>query len=159
MNVRNSVHTAVSYQSNRTTDSVRTQVWAKPLPNKTVAVVMLNRDGVALVTDLPASCNGCGPCNADHPVDAPCTDNATASVGAQSVTLQFAMLPVEWLLLPGDDGDGNMECEIFDIFATPKAGRSRHGAEPIRGPPAAARLEVFAAERLQGGGCGDADQE
>ena len=48
MYVRNSVHTALSYHSNRTTDSVRTQVWAKPLPNKTVAVVMLNRDGVAL---------------------------------------------------------------------------------------------------------------
>lgn len=102
------------------TGAVGKEIWAKPLQNHSVAVVLLNRDGLALVED-PQSCNGCGPCNVNHPIDAPCTDNATASVGAQAVALDFSVLATEWLL-PAAAGESVEECEIFDVFATPKKG-------------------------------------
>ena len=90
-----------------------------------MAVVLLNRDGLALVED-PAACNGCGPCNINRPIEAPCDDNATASVGAQTVTLDFGLLPSQWLLAAGGEqqqqAKGLRSCEVFDVFATPREG-------------------------------------
>ena len=37
-------------------------------------------------------------CNVDRSIDCPCDDNATESVGAQSIYLGFDVLPQHWLL-------------------------------------------------------------
>ena len=52
---------------------------------------------------------------------APCDDNATASVGAQRLSLSFDVLPVEWLLasgaMEGRAGPAAISCEVRDIFS------------------------------------------
>lgn len=118
------------------TGAMGQEVWGKPLPNHTVAVVVVNRDGLPMVR-APGDCGGggwasadwCGACNAQNPIDAPCDDNATASIGAQTITLDFSFVPAAWLLSPAGLGAskataGVLECEVFDIFATAKHGQT-----------------------------------
>ena len=51
--------------------------------------------------------------------EAPCTDNATASVGAQKLSLSFDTLPTEWLLASeaAVGSVGPISCEVRDIFS------------------------------------------
>ena len=102
------------------------EVWGKPLPNRTAAIVVLNQYGLPLVTE-PGTCTGqwagwCGACNTFKPIDTPCDDNATVSIGAQTIKLDFSVIPSKWLA-PAADGAVS-ECEVFDIFASPQRGKS-----------------------------------
>ena len=80
----------------------------------------------------------CVGCNlpGDQPWLAPCDDNATASSGAQTLTMAIDQLPRAWLAgaseaagagLGGtqeDRGAAELECEVYDIFDTPHKGKS-----------------------------------
>ena len=95
------------------TGAVGKELWAKPLPGKRVGAVLWNRNGTAVST-----------CPWPHISDArtaPCDDNATASVGAQRLSLSFDVLPVEWLLasgaMEGRAGPAAISCEVRDIFS------------------------------------------
>jgi hypothetical protein len=110
-------------------------VWAKPLESPgVVAVVLFNRAGLAVGSQppgnspLPPFCTNSAssnyPCvgcfvDDDKPWLAPCDDNATASAGAQEVSLDFARLPGAWL---GLADNGTISCDIFDVFASAARG-------------------------------------
>ena len=117
------------------------ELWAKPLPGKAAAVLLFNRGGVVIGTtpagaDAPPAhctdpestlppCHGCF-VNDDRPWLAPCDDNVTASTGAQKLSFSTDQLPRAWLASSAADaaGDGDraakaLECDVFDIFATP----------------------------------------
>eukprot|EP01050_Picozoa_sp_SAG11_P006851 SAG11_NODE_551_length_8587_cov_6.916951_3_plen_172_part_00 len=108
------------------------ELWAKPLPNRTAAVVLFNRAGMAIgqaveggpptqphCTDPESTLPPCTGCNlhGDQPWTAPCDDNITASSGAQTLTLSLTQLPRAWLTATIDVAVG-LECDVFDIFAT-----------------------------------------
>jgi hypothetical protein len=111
------------------------EMWAKPLSSGTAAVVLVNRGGLASGVALGqrnaafAPFAGCFDLhgNADA-ILAPCDDNTTASHGAQTISLDLSRIPRSWLglstSLDGDDGSGVVSCELFDILATPKKGKS-----------------------------------
>ena len=113
------------------------ELWGKPLGNGTVAVVLLNRGGKAIgeiderVGPLPRNCKDptkpeCTGCYipSDLPQLSPCDDNATASTGAQTLTLNLDQIPKEWLGASEESDTKIASCEFFDIFATPHAGAS-----------------------------------
>ncbi len=107
------------------TGAMGQEIWGKPLPNHTAAVVVLNQNGLPLVAE-PGSCSGpysewCGACNTFHPIDTPCDDNATISIGAQTIVLDFSIIPSAWI---APVKGAVSECEVFDIFATPQHGTS-----------------------------------
>ena len=90
------------------------ECWAKPLPGAAVGVVLFNRNGTT------------PKCEAKQAIDAPCDDwparmNATA--GAQHIELPFDSLPRKWLA-PNESGGSSLTCTVFDIFATPRNGKS-----------------------------------
>lgn len=110
------------------------EIWAKPLAPGSVAVVLLNRAGLASGNALGtrnsyfAPYAGCFDLHgrADA-VLAPCDDNATASHGSQPIVLNLSVVPRSWLGLPTAKSnvvDSVLNCELFDILATPKAGAS-----------------------------------
>ena len=136
------------------------EIWGKPLQPGSAAVVLLNRGGLASgnVVDGPrnpyfAPYAGCfdlhGKADA---ILAPCDDDVTASHGAQPIALNLSVIPRAWLGLAdrrGEvaDGDGVVSCEVFDILATPKAGKSlgRHadgGWAPVVPPHGVRFLRV-----------------
>ncbi len=57
----------------------------------------------------------------DKPQLAPCDDDTEKSVGSQTITLDFTVIPPSWLGLPNII-DGVVECNLFDIFATAGSG-------------------------------------
>jgi hypothetical protein len=57
--------------------------------------------------------NGGFRCAVAAPIDAPCTDVAALSIGAQNMTLDFSALPSAWL------GGTRTECDVFGVFTTP----------------------------------------
>jgi hypothetical protein len=93
------------------TAAIGKELWAKPLPGKKVAAVLWNRNGTVVSTKTQGICGAS---------EAPCTDNYTASVGAQTLILDFEVVPVEWLLT-SDEGaageTGPISCEVRDIFS------------------------------------------
>jgi hypothetical protein len=117
------------------TGAVGKEVWAKPLPEGEVGVVVFNRNGTT------SQCNILAPHDS---FAAPCDDNATESSGAQQIKLEFGMLPREWML--GGDGRGKIgaggsssssgggaaadvggstiTCSVRDIFSGPTAAAS-----------------------------------
>jgi hypothetical protein len=127
------------------------ELWAKPLPNNTVAVVLLNRGGTAIGVlppgqELPPMCHKAGGkqcvgCNlpGDQPWLAPCDDNATASSGAQTLAFSTAQVPRAWLVGGADEGqraegaavsdDPPLSCTFFDIFPddSPHKGKALAG--------------------------------
>eukprot|EP00037_Helgoeca_nana_P030409 m.375513 g.375513 ORF g.375513 m.375513 type:complete len:174 (-) comp28183_c3_seq11:110-631(-) len=131
------------------------EVWAKPLANKSVAVVMFNRDGEPC-TDVAkynpwhrdvACGNGGFQCDVSDPIDAPCTDVPHLSTGQQAMTLDYTVLPVAWF---GADSSAAVvtECDVFDVFATARVGQSL-GRFPSRGfsaviPPHGSRFLILA---------------
>ena len=136
------------------------EIWAKPLPNRTAAVVLFNRGGTAIgerveggpptpphCTDPEstlAPCTGCD-LHGDQPWTAPCDDNTTASSGAQTVALSVAQLPREWLAVTAAaEGQAALDCDVFDIFKTPgkggAVGRTSGGAWSATIPPHGVRF-------------------
>ena len=98
------------------TEATGKECWAKPLPGAAVGVVLFNRNGTT------------PKCEAKQAIDAPCDDwparmNATA--GAQHIELPFDSLPRKWLA-PNESGGSSLplRCTVFDIFATPRNGKS-----------------------------------
>jgi hypothetical protein len=111
------------------------EIWAKPMGNGTVAAVLFNRAGSVVGTtpegaDPPPSqcsdptkqiypCHGCY-VNDDRPWLAPCDDNATASTGAQLLSLDFATLPSAWVAPSAQalkqQQPTPRDCDVFDIY-------------------------------------------
>ena len=105
------------------------EMWAKPLGNGSVAVVLFNRAGTVVgeVPDgagpLPPHCHDptspLAPCTGcfvpyGRPDLSPCDDNATASSGAQRLTLRLDQLPPEWF---GAAHMVNACAGLLDVFA------------------------------------------
>ena len=115
------------------------ELWAKPLHNG-AAVVLFNRGGIAIgqrvagAPPLPPHCNDpestlppCTGCfsQGDQPWTAPCDDNATASSGAQTLTLSTDQLPREWLtssMQQAREVGAPLVCDVYDIFAAAAKG-------------------------------------
>lgn len=132
--------TAAGFAGGRIASKPQAQeLWAKPLPNLTVAVVLFNRGGTVIGTtpagaDPPPPhcsdptkplCTGCF-VNDDRPWLAPCDDNATASTGAQVLSFSLEQIPRKWLTAGRQAAGGTgaqISCDIFDIFATAKQGK------------------------------------
>lgn len=126
------------------TQSNARELWAKPLPNHSVAVVLFNRAGT-VIGEFPAKgvdpnykpkhcddptqppCTGCY-INDDRMWLAPCDDNVTASSGAQTLSFDLDKIPRDWLISSSDPatstGGGSLSCEAFDIFDTAHRGKS-----------------------------------
>ena len=110
------------------------ELWAKPLPNYTAAVVLLNRGGKVVgkhTMPLPPECHKGKECTgcylpSDQPWLAPCDDDTDASSGAQEISFDVDQLPRAWLVGPSapENGHGQLQCDVFDIFATPHKGAS-----------------------------------
>ena len=121
------------------------ELWAKPLSNHSAAVVLFNRAGTVVgqaveggpprpphCTDPESTLPPCTGCNlhGDQPWTAPCDDNATASSGAQTLSLSLAQLPREWLRAGAETSAGvgkaeiALECDVFDIFGTVGVGKA-----------------------------------
>lgn len=109
------------------------EMWAKPLARGSTAVVLLNRaglaSGVALGDRNPyfAPYAGCFDLHGESDAAlAPCDDNATASHGAQPIALDLSRVPRAWLGLgiAPRVGAQVVSCDVFDVLATPKAGKS-----------------------------------
>lgn len=150
------------------TQSNARELWAKPLPNQSVAVVLFNRAGT-VIGEFPAKgvdpnykpkhcddptkppCTGCY-INDDRMWIAPCDDNVTASSGAQTLSFSLDQIPREWLLSSSDlassngegsSASGSLSCEAFDIFATAQRGKSLgvvHGTWSAVVPPHGVRF-------------------
>ena len=89
------------------------ELWAKPLGAGAAAAVLFNRGGATTPCNIPA----------DQPQLAPCDDDPARAHGAQRVALAFGTdFPRGWLL-PDVGDDELVECDVFDIFATPDAGQ------------------------------------
>ena len=106
------------------------EMWGKPLAAGSAAVVLVNRgglaSGVALGARNPyfAPYAGCFDLHGrSDAILAPCDDNATASWGAQSISLDLSRVPRSWLGLP-PTAKGVVSCDVFDVLATPKTGKS-----------------------------------
>lgn len=147
------------------TQSNARELWAKPLPNRSVAVVLFNRAGT-VIGEYPAKgvdpnykpkhcddptqppCTGCY-INDDRMWLAPCDDNVTASSGAQTLTLRLDQIPRDWLLpsqestSSQDEDPRSLSCEAFDIFDSPHRGKSLgmiHGSWSAVVPPHGVRF-------------------
>ena len=96
------------------------ELWAKPLGAGAAAAVLFNRGGATTPCNVPA----------DQPQLAPCDDDPAQSHGAQRVALAFGDdLPASWLAAgelhlhhDADGGAAELECDVFDVFATPGHG-------------------------------------
>ena len=118
------------------------ELWAKPLPNHVVAIVLFNRGGTVIgeFEDgvdphyRPARCSDptqppCTGCyiNDDRMWLAPCNDNVTASSGAQTLSFSLSQIPKEWLVAQHQDGTAAaapQTCDVFDIFDSPHTGKA-----------------------------------
>jgi hypothetical protein len=111
------------------------EVWAKPLTNASVAVVLFNRDGDPCTSEAKfnpwhrnVSCGSNGfRCSVAEPIDSPCTDAPHLSVGAQNMTLDYAVINASWFGLGNAQvGEPNklIVCDVYDVFTAstqPKA--------------------------------------
>jgi hypothetical protein len=105
-------------------------------------------------------------CNVDRSIDCPCDDNATEATGAQSISLSFDVIPMQWLLgqtLPARSTSApstttstaaptqwsyatNVTCDVRDIFGGPNGGsgqdlgRFTGGFEAVDVPPHGSRF-------------------
>lgn len=145
------------------TQSNARELWAKPLPNHSVAVVLFNRAGT-VIGEFPAKgvdpnykpkhcddptqppCTGCY-INDDRMWLAPCDDNMTASSGAQTLSFDLDKIPREWLMSSSDiatsTSGGSLSCKAFDIFDTAQRGKSLgtiHGTWSAVVPPHGVRF-------------------
>ena len=95
------------------------EIWAKPLTENRVGVVIFNRNGTTeKCSNYAADFGDAGS------LDCPCDDNVTSPeyAGAQTITLDFRVLPLAWLLGTGtatatDRGKEAIACNVRDIFA------------------------------------------
>jgi hypothetical protein len=146
------------------------ELWAKPLntPTNSVAVVLFNRGGTVVGTTPvgsrppPAHCSDpssplgvCAGCfvDDDKPWLSPCDDNATASVGAQEIAVDFSRdIPSAWFGAGAGAGEGagvrspvsatslsatatetatttakagSLSCDVFDVFASEDGGTGK----------------------------------
>ena len=125
------------------------ELWAKPLGEGVVGVVLFNRDGDACTNATKynpyhrnVTCGkpgGSKCCTSDgDPMDAPCTDDPELSTGAQVMALDYSVLPMAWFsrtsgstpaMLSSDGAKSSailndMQCDVFDIFATAAKGKA-----------------------------------
>ncbi len=87
------------------------ELWAKPLPAGAVGAVMLNRNGSTAGCRNPSK----------RALDTPCDDDPVLlHEGAQTMELEFASLPRQWLGLDTKATDSKLAsaiiCSISDIF-------------------------------------------
>ena len=90
-------------------------------------VVLFNRDGEPCTDTVKfnpwhrnVTCgNGGVKCAVAEPIDSPCTDVPHLSVGAQSMALDYSVLPAAWFGTKVGEADlsSPVSCLVFDVFS------------------------------------------